>query len=209
MIEQSRNLAVNQNGTGQGEPTPAGMAQRYRLSVPADLTDRGIEPDERDPLYLAASEWAMRHNLSQDDFDELAAMFYQREASLMDESSQDIQIQRRRFIEKFAPPSFAGREDEDAFSIAERNARPVTNWVGGLLGPAFQEDPELLEVYRYLLSTADGVRFLATMKRVIGEPTPVRFASSSAPARKRSREEILYGDTTPNVGTNQRPKPSF
>jgi len=172
----------------------------YALTVPAELAEIGIQPDRDHPLYKSAAAWARERQLSQHDFDELAAGFYR---SMADEAQRDQeaeQAERQSFIDAFAPVSMQGRDDEAALDAARRNARPVVDWAAGLLAPAIRQNPDLGQMLEELFSFADGVALMRAIKSSIGERTPgPQPTPSGAPAPKPA-EEVLYGATTPARG---------
>lgn len=183
------------DGSGQGEG-----ALEYSLTVPAELAEMGIQPDTEHPLYKSAAAWAKQRALSQHDFDELTAGFYRSLAEDAERDRDAEQVERKSFIDAFAPASMQGRDDEEALQAAQRNARPVVDWAAGLLAPAIRQNPDLGQMLEEVFSFADGLALMRAIKSAIGERTPGPHPSPSGGPSPRSAEEVLYGATTPPRG---------
>ncbi len=180
-------------------PPDEGQAE-YALTVPADLAETGIQPDKDHPLYKTAAAWARERELSQHDFDELAAGFYRSMAEDAQRDREAEQAERQSFIDAFAPVSMQGRDDEAALDAARRNARPVVDWAAGLLAPSIRQNPDLGQMLEELFSFADGVALMRAIKSSIGERTPGPQPTPSGGPAPRPAEEVLYGATTPARG---------
>lgn len=172
----------------------------YTLTVPEDLADIGIQPDMDHPLYKSAAAWARERQLSQHDFDELAAGFYRSLAEDAQRDQEAEQAERKSFIDAFAPVAMQGRDDDAALEAARRNARPVVDWAAGLLAPAIRQNPDLGQMLEEVFSFADGVALMRAVKSAIGEKTPGPQPTPSGMPAPRSAEEVLYGATTPARG---------
>ena len=118
------------DGSGQGEGAP-----EYSLTVPAELAEMGIQPDTEHPLYKSAAAWAKQRALSQHDFDELTAGFYRSLAEDAERDRDAEQVERKSFIDAFAPASMQGRDDEEALQFM--NDSPY-----GLTASIWSEDVE-------------------------------------------------------------------
>lgn len=188
------------NPDSGNEDTPEEQKGAYRLTVPEDLAEMGIQPDMDHPLYKSAAAWARERQLSQHDFDELAAGFYRSVAEDARREEDEAAAERKSFIDAFAPVSMQGRDDEAALDAARRNARPVVDWAAGLLAPSIRQNPDLGRMLEELFSFADGIALMRAIKSNIGERTPGPQPTPSGMPAPRSAEEVLYGATTPSRG---------
>ena len=129
--------------------------ESYQLVVPDDLKEK-VEANAEHPLAKPAMEWARKHGLTQDAFAELTGLFYAREAAGFDEDAR-----------------FATEQNEALAKALGENAEKVKKelgqWVGGLLGGDFKENPALLEAAGLLASDANGVLLIKALKDKIGE----------------------------------------
>lgn len=192
-------LPRNPDDPGDGDGGAAVRAD-YALTVPEDLAAMGIQPDKDHPLYKSAAAWARDRQLSQQDFDELAAGFYSSVAEDAKREQDEAAAERQSFIDAFAPTSMQGRDDESALEAARRNARPVVDWAAGLLAPSIRQNPDLGRMLEEIFSFADGVALMRAIKSTIGERTPGPQPTPSGMPAPRSAEEVLYGATTPARG---------
>lgn len=184
----------------ESEPPAEGQVADYALTVPEDLAEIGIQPDTEHPLYKSAAAWARERQLSQHDFDELAAGFYRSLAEDAQRDQESEQAERKSFIDAFAPVAMQGRDDDAALEAARRNARPVVDWAAGLLAPAIRQNPDLGQMLEEVFSFADGIALMRAVKSAIGEKTPGPQPAPSGTSKPRSAEEVLYGATTPARG---------
>lgn len=131
--------------------------ESYELRVPEELAER-IKPIADDPLAKSAMDWAKKHGIPQEAFDELAAAFYGDIAGKMPDQAKEMDALKQALGPK-----------------AESDIKELDAWAAGLLGEDFKKSPELLEAALRLSSTAAGVMLLKTIKDKIGErpvPTP-------------------------------------
>ena len=135
----------------------------YALNVPEDLASQGIEASADDPMYGIATEWARKHNVSQEAFDELAASFY---GLRLTEHQADVEWsagQRKALIEAF---SDGGNLSEEK---ALEAAQDVGKWAVGALGTQVVNNPALLDELKFLTASAGGVLLLKALKEATGD----------------------------------------
>lgn len=137
----------------------APVPDAYELSVPDDLAER-ITADADHPLAAPTMEWAKKHGLSQDAFNELTGLFYGAEA----ESAAAEEDWTRTQSEAL---------DAALGADAAREKAALGKWVGGLLGRELSSNPDMLAEANALASSAAGVLLLKALRDRIGErPLP-------------------------------------
>jgi len=123
----------------------------YTLTVPETLAET-LEASTEHPLFAPVSEWAKAKGLSQDDFDELTAVFYTYEAARQGRRDEDQ----------------AGLLNEALGEDAERTLTDLGRWVDGLLGQEISENSSVADTLESIASSANGVLFLKALKDRIG-----------------------------------------
>jgi len=133
---------------GEGKPT---APEAYELKVPEALADR-VKADPEQPIAKAAMDFAKKHGLSQEQFDELAGVYFEGQgASSLDPAAE------RASVEKALGDN------------AKAELDGLGQWVGGLLGQDFKKNPGLLDAANALASSSEGVLLLKALKDRIGE----------------------------------------
>ncbi len=128
--------------------------EAYEIRLPEDLQS-AISADPDDPLAQSAMDWARRHELSQEAFDELAEAFFRNEA-------QNLDPDRYRETQLNALNDALG-------SDAEKVRKDVGQWFGALMGRDFADNPDLLAAAEELATDARGVLLLKTLRDRLSE----------------------------------------
>jgi len=121
---------------------PEGMAKSRRIA-------------EDDPLAKAAMDWAGRHGLPQEAFDELVEAYVRQEAEQLDPA-------------KFREVQMAALKEEYGHRCDEV-CKDVGHWFGALMQADFEGWPELREVAEELASDARGVMLLKAIRDRLSE----------------------------------------
>lgn len=195
-----------------GNPPPADPATgdskageaSYRLTVPARCRQMGVAGDPGDPLFQSVCAWAMERNLNQDDMDALTGLYFDKLIRDAEDDEALDREDRRRLVDRFAGPAMQGRDDDEAIAVAARNLRPVYGWIKDLLAPEIAQDQGLGEAVEDMFRSPDALAVLTALRRAMAEQTPPRHAVTAPAPRPKSREEIMYGATTPAVGINHK-----
>ncbi len=152
---------------GEGKPQ---APESYELKVPEALAER-IKADPEQPLAKAAMEFAKKNGLSQEQFNELSALYFEGQVS----GTLDQAVERAS-LEKALGPDAKAQMDG------------LGQWVSGLLGQDFQKNPGLLMAAEALASSSEGVLLLKALKDRIGEKSVP--SSREAPAPTVSEESL-------------------
>ncbi|MDF1722569.1 MAG: hypothetical protein P1U65_17990 [Minwuia sp.] len=130
---------------GQQQKAP----ESYEIQLPDDLKD-AMTANPDDPLAKSAMDWARKHGLSQEAFNELAEAFFRNEAGAFDaDAYRTDQLQAL---------------EEHLGGKAEHVRQEVGQWFGALMGQDFKDDPELLAAAEDLAADARGVLLLKTLR---------------------------------------------
>lgn len=167
----------------EGPPAP----ETYALEVPEALREK-VAADLGHPLAQPAMDWARKHKLSQEAFNELTGLFYAQEAATSEEDAHYRAGQDEALTEALGAQS-------------EKVKKELGQWVGGLLSKDFKENPALLEAANLLASDAKGVLLLKAFKDRIGEHAipsgQERAAVSEADLRALQASEAYQNEHHP------------
>lgn len=160
--------------------------ETYEIRLPEDLQS-AISANPDDPLAQSAMDWARRHELSQEAFDELAEAFFRNEA-------QSFDPDRYRETQMSAL-------DEALGSDAEKVRKDIGQWFGALMGQDFEESPELLAAAEELAADARGVLLLKTLRDRLSEhgvPDRRSDAGAEAPVDEAAIRRVQASDAYRN-----------
>ena len=135
---------------GQRQKPP----ETYEIRLPEDLK-AAISANPDDPLAQSAIDWARKHELSQEAFDELAEAFFRNEARSFDPDSYH-QAQMLALEEALG-------------SDAEKTRKEVGQWFGALMGQDFKANPDLRMAAEEMAGDAMGVLLLKTLRDRLSE----------------------------------------
>lgn len=182
--------------TAPENPADAAAApERYEIRVPKDLAAARKVADD-DPLAAAAMDWARKHGLPQEAFDELVEAFVRQEAEQLDP-------------EKFRDTQMAALKEQFGHRCDEV-CKDVGHWFGALMQRDFQDRPELREAAEELASDARGVMLLKairdrlTERGVPGERRTQGGSMDEAALRRMQASEAYVNSRHPDHAATVR-----
>ena len=159
--------------------------ESYELVVPDDLKEK-VEANAEHPLAKPAMEWAKKHGLTQEAFAELTGLFYAQEAAGFDEDAKFTTEQNEALAKALG-------------ESAGKVKKELGQWVGGLLGKDFKENPALLEAASLLASDANGVLLIKYLKTRSGSGIPPVVIGSRVSADLRPASPRRLPERTPSA----------
>lgn len=135
----------------------------YELVVPEDLAKDGIAADTEDPLFKPIAELAREKNWSQDDLNDITAIYYRGKAAEAKADADASGEERQKLIDHY---SDGGRlSEDDALKKASENGK----WVTSLLSSEIKKHPEFMDELKVLTMTAAGCQLLEAIRNRVGE----------------------------------------
>lgn len=129
---------------------------KYELpSLPEELKGKA-EINAEDPRIPAVNEWAKKHGITQEAYNDLIMLDVAEKANGAEGDAEWAKEQREAL-------------DKALGDDADRVKADLGKWVGGLLGKDLKDNPDMLAEAQALASSAHGVMLLKAIKDKIGE----------------------------------------
>lgn len=153
--------------------------EKYELNVPEALQEV-IKPDNDNPMVAPVMEWAKKHGISQQAFDELTASYYGQMAPDPEADKKHAEMETAKLKDSLGD-NMKGRLDE------------IGKWTGAVLGD-LRNDEGVKEAITALTTSASGVMVLDKIMRASGERTiPSGKDGGSRPALSQDDIRALQG----------------